>query len=179
MQRMTVILGIDPGSRKTGFGVIEVSTKKPQYVTSGIIRLSMRDPLSSRLRVLYESLSEVITTYHPSEAAIESVFVAKSADSALKLGHARGAAMVACVMNELAVHEYAARQIKKSVVGSGAATKQQVQHMIMLLLGLSKEPPEDAADGLAAALCHCHTNEFASRFSGTSFRSGRLRSIKK
>ena len=101
--------------------------------------------------------------------------MAKSADSALKLGHARGAAMVACVTNDLEVYEYAARQIKQSVVGTGAANKQQVQHMVTALLGLSAEPAEDAADGLAAALCHCHTQGLDGALAASRFRAGRLR----
>jgi len=172
---MTVILGIDPGSRKTGFGVIQVYKRRPRYIASGTIRLPVKEDLSVRLRVLYESLTEIIHTHQPEVAAIERVFVSKSADSALKLGHARGAAMVACVVNDIAVHEYAARQIKQSVVGTGAATKHQVQHMVMTLLGLSAEPPEDAADGLAAAMCHCHADGLAGALAATGFRAGRLR----
>ena len=172
---MTVILGIDPGSRKTGFGIIRIDRKQPVYVSSGTIRLPVKEPLSVRLRVVFESLSEIIDTHRPTVAAIESVFMAKSADSALKLGHARGAAMVACVTNELAVFEYAARQIKQSVVGTGAASKQQVQHMVTVLLGLSAEPAEDAADGLAAALCHCHAEELSGALAASGFKAGRLR----
>ena len=172
---MTVLLGIDPGSRKTGFGIIRIDRNQPSYVTSGTIRLPVKEPLGLRLKVLYESLSEIIAIHQPKVAAIESVFMAKSADSALKLGHARGAAMVACVMNDLEVHEYAARQIKQSVVGTGAATKQQIQHMVTVLLGLSAEPAEDAADGLAAALCHCHTQGLAATLAARGFRAGRLR----
>ena len=172
---MTILLGIDPGSRKTGFGIIRIDRNQPRYVTSGTIRLPVKEPLSLRLKVLFESLSEIIATHQPTVAAIESVFMAKSADSALKLGHARGAEMVACVINDLEVHEYAARQIKQSVVGTGAATKQQVQHMVSVLLGLSAEPAEDAADGLAAALCHCHTQGLAATLAARGFRAGRLR----
>jgi crossover junction endodeoxyribonuclease RuvC len=172
---MTIILGIDPGSRKTGFGIIRVERKQPRYVSSGTIRLPVKEALSVRLRVLFESLSEIIDSHQPTVAAIESVFMAKSADAALKLGHARGAAMVACVVNDLVVHEYAARQIKQSVVGTGAASKQQVQHMVTALLGLSAEPAEDAADGLAAALCHCHTEGLAGALAASRFRAGRLR----
>ncbi len=172
---MTVILGIDPGSRKTGFGLISVDRNKSHYVSSGTIHLPSKEPLSVRLKVLFESLTEVIDTYQPEVASIERVFVAKSADSALKLGQARGAAMVACVMKDLVVYEYAARQIKQSVVGTGAASKQQVQHMVTALLGLSAEPKEDAADGLAAALCHCHVDGLASTLASSGFRAGRLR----
>ena len=172
---MTVILGIDPGSRKTGFGLIRVERNQAYYVSSGTIRLPVKEALGARLRVLFESLSEIIDTYQPTVAAIESVFMAKSADSALKLGHARGAAMVACVIKDLDVYEYAARQIKQSVVGTGAANKQQVQHMVTALLGLSAEPAEDAADGLAAALCYCHTQGLAGALAVSRFRAGRLR----
>ena len=172
---MTTILGVDPGSRKTGFGILRVEGGRSIYVASGTIRLPVKESLSSRLRVLFDSLTEIIDTYEPTEAAIEQVFMAKSADAALKLGHARGAAMVACVTRQLIVHEYAARQIKQSVVGTGAATKQQVQHMVVALLGLSVAPAEDAADGLAAALCHCHAAGLSAAVSASSFRAGRLR----
>jgi len=172
---MTTILGVDPGSRKTGFGILRVERGRSIYVASGTIRLPVKEHLAGRLRVLFQSLTEIIDTYAPTEAAIEQVFMAKSADSALKLGHARGAAMVACVTRELVVHEYAARQIKQSVVGTGAATKQQVQHMVVALLGLSEPPPEDAADGLAAALCHCHASGLSTALSAGGFRAGRLR----
>ncbi len=172
---MTTILGIDPGSRKTGFGILRVERGRSIYVASGTIRLPVKESLAVRLRVLFESLIEIIDTYGPTEAAIEQVFMAKSADAALKLGHARGAAMVACVTKGLAVHEYAARQIKQSVVGTGGAAKQQVQHMVVALLGLSEAPAEDAADGLAAALCHCHAAGLSAALSATSFKAGRLR----
>ena len=152
---MTTILGVDPGSRKTGFGIVRVEEGRSIYVASGTIRLPVKETLAARLSVLFDSLIEIIDTYNPTEGVIEQEFMPKSADSALKLGHARGAAMVACVTKGLLVHEYAARQIKQSVVGTGAATKQQVQHMVTALLGLSEAPSEDAADGLAAALCHC------------------------
>jgi len=172
---MAVILGIDPGSRKTGFGIIHVDRKRPRYVSSGTIRLPVKEPLSVRLKVLFESLSEIIATHQPTVAAIESVFMAKSADSALKLGHARGAAMVACVQRGLSVHEYAARQIKQAVVGTGAANKEQVQHMVKTLLSLPAAPKEDAADALAAALCHVHASQTLSRIPATSLSRGRLR----
>ena len=171
---MAVILGIDPGSRKTGFGIIHVDRKRPRYVSSGTIRYlskSPERPTKGAIRVTVRNYRH----HQPTVAAIESVFMAKSADSALKLGHARGAAMVACVTHDLSVHEYAARKIKQSVVGTGAATKEQVQHMVTVLLGLSAEPAEDAADGLAAALCHCHTEGLAGTLAASGFRAGRLR----
>ena len=159
---MAVILGIDPGSRKTGFGVIRVDRKKPCYVSSGTIRLPVKEPLSIRLKVLFESLSEIIATHQPTVAAIESVFMAKSADSALKLGHARGAAMVACVTHDLSVHEYAARRVKQSLVGTGRGSKEQVAHMVRILLKLPGAPQADAADALAIALCHVNTCQLVS-----------------
>ncbi len=149
---MPLILGVDPGSRKTGFGIISYDGGRSEYVTSGVIRLSQGE-LPERLRVIYHGIGELVARHCPQELAIEQVFMAKSAGSALKLGQARGAAIVACVAHDMAVAEYSARQIKQSVVGTGAADKAQVQHMVRVLLSLPAEPAEDAADALAAALC--------------------------
>ncbi len=172
---MSLILGIDPGSRKTGFGIINHVAGRNEYVTSGIIRLP-EDELPERLRIIYESVSELVEQYSPQEAAVEQVFMAKSAGSALKLGHARGAAIVACVASNMPVAEYSARQIKQSVVGSGAADKEQVQHMVKVLLKLPAAPAEDAADALAAALCHAHTQQSLIHMAGaTAVRRRRLR----
>jgi crossover junction endodeoxyribonuclease RuvC len=155
---MTVILGIDPGSRKTGFGIISVQGSRHEYVASGVIRLPLT-ALADRLKIIFDSISEIIDMHGPNEVAVEEVFMAKSAGSALKLGQARGAAIVACVNRDLIVAEYTARQIKQSVVGTGAAQKEQVQHMVMTLLKLPACPQEDAADALAAALCHAHARQ--------------------
>lgn len=155
---MTLILGIDPGSRKTGFGVIRCDGNRHRYVTSGVIRLPTGE-LPERLGVIFESINTIISEHQPVEVAVEEVFMAKSAGSALKLGQARGAAVTACVSRGLAVSEYTARQIKQAVVGTGAANKEQVQHMVMTLLKLPAAPQEDAADALAAALCHAHTRQ--------------------
>jgi len=172
---MAVILGIDPGSRKTGFGIINHNAGRSDYITSGVIRLPDAE-LPDRLRVIYESVTELVELHCPAELAIEQVFMAKSAGSALKLGQARGAAIVACVSQKMAVSEYSARQIKQSVVGTGAADKAQVQHMVKTLLKLPAEPQEDAADALAAALCHAHTRQSLVHLSGaTSVRRRRLR----
>jgi crossover junction endodeoxyribonuclease RuvC len=172
---MAIILGIDPGSRKTGFGIIEFNQGKSRYVTSGVIRLVDR-AIPARLKVLSESLEELIQCYSPSELSIEQVFLARSADAALKLGHARGAAIVACVTRGMSVNEYSARQIKQSVVGSGGADKTQVQHMVSRLLSLPGVPAEDAADALAAALCHAHTQSSMIHIAGaTSVARKRLR----
>jgi crossover junction endodeoxyribonuclease RuvC len=172
---MAVILGIDPGSRKTGFGIINYVAGRSEYLTSGVIRLPAGN-LPERLKVIYASVTELILLHCPDQLAIEQVFMAKSAGSALKLGQARGAAIVACVAQDLAVAEYSARQIKQAVVGTGAADKSQVQHMVKVLLKLPAEPQEDAADALAAALCHAHTQHSMINIVGaTSVRRRRMR----
>lgn len=152
---MTRILGIDPGSRVTGFGVIEIEARKAVYVASGCIRADGAD-FPRRLRTIFEGVQAVIAEYRPDEAAIENVFMQRNAASALKLGQARGAAICALVMNDLPVHEYTPAQIKQSIAGRGAATKDQVQHMVSALLTLSAAPQADAADALACALSHHH-----------------------
>lgn len=172
---MTVILGIDPGSQKTGFGIIDYVSGQCAYVTSGVIRLP-GVALPERLRIIAESVAQLVNDYCPSELAIEQVFMAKSAGSALKLGQARGAAIVPCVLSGMSVGEYSARQIKQSVVGTGAADKLQVQHMVKTLLRLPAAPQEDAADALAAALCHAHTRASLVSLAGaTATRRRRLR----
>jgi crossover junction endodeoxyribonuclease RuvC len=153
---MSIILGIDPGSRMTGFGVIEIKKNIHHYVVSGCIKIKP-GLLSDKLNQIFISVSEIIQQYKPDEGAIEQVFMAKNPDSALKLGQARGAAMVAMAQHALIVEEYSARQIKQSVVGTGAADKKQVQMMVKQLLNLSASPQSDAADGLAVAICHGHT----------------------
>ena len=172
---MSLILGIDPGSRKTGFGIINYVSGHSEYVTSGVIRLPAGD-LAERLKIIYDSVTELVDQHCPQELAIEQVFMARSAGSALKLGQARGAAIVACVARHMDVAEYSARQIKQSVVGTGAADKTQVQHMVKVLLKLPAEPQEDAADALAAALCHAHTRQSMINMAGArSVRRRRLR----
>lgn len=173
---MKIILGIDPGSRVTGYGVIRVVASKAEYIASGCIRVQ-DDNLASRLHNVFTGVSEIIRQFQPTEFAIEQVFMAKNADSALKLGQARGAAIVAGTSNSLPVFEYSARQIKQSVVGTGSADKTQVQHMISYLLKLNKTPQADAADALAVALCHLHTEQSMIRMSGQASKTvrGRLR----
>jgi crossover junction endodeoxyribonuclease RuvC len=171
---MALILGVDPGSRKTGFGIINQLAGRATYVTSGVIRVP-DVPLPERLKVIFDSVSEIIETYMPQEFAIEQVFMAKSAGSALKLGQARGAAIVAAVHHELPVSEYEARKVKQSVVGHGGADKIQVQHMVKTLLKLPGTPQEDAADALAVALCHANTQQHMIRVAtGRQFRRGRI-----
>ena len=156
---MTRILGIDPGSRKTGFGIIELDGKKITHVING--RLMVGDgEFSDRLKQIFEGLSDLIDRYQPQMMAVEKVFLHKNADSALKLGQARGAAICAAVNKALSVHEYSATQIKKAVVGNGHAKKDQVQYMMSVILSLPDLPEEDAADALACALTHAHHASF-------------------
>ncbi len=179
---MAIILGIDPGSRVTGYGVIKAVGNRQEYVASGCIKTTDKETLAERLHVIFEGVSQIISEYSPDELAIERIFMARSAESALKLGHARGVAMVAAVQQHIPVHEYEARKIKQAVVGSGSANKSQVQHMVMTLLNLSSCPQADAADALAIAICHNNTQLNLARMSKTNskivgaerFRRGRL-----
>jgi crossover junction endodeoxyribonuclease RuvC len=171
---MALILGIDPGSRKTGFGIVNFISNKTEYVTSGVIRIPDTE-LPERLKHIFDSLTQIIHQYCPQEMAIEQVFMAKNAASALKLGQARGAAIVAAVAQNLPVSEYEARKVKQSVVGNGAADKLQVQHMVKTLLCLPSAPQEDAADALAVALCHVNSQALLLKLAGSSgFRRGRV-----
>ncbi|MEO0369391.1 MAG: crossover junction endodeoxyribonuclease RuvC [Pseudomonadota bacterium] len=169
-----IILGIDPGSRLTGYGVIKKIGANINYVASGCIRLSVTS-IPERLQQIHSGVSQIISQYNPDEFAIEQVFMAKNPDSALKLGQARGAAIVAATNHQLAVAEYSARQIKQSVVGKGAADKSQVQHMVCQLLSLTKKPQADAADALAVALCHLHTSQSLLKMSGQASKTVRRR----
>ena len=150
------IIGVDPGSRVTGYGVILSDGWRSRWVASGCLRLGDA-PFSERLQRIFRELSRVIDEQRPEEFAIERVFVARNAASALKLGHARGAAMLAGVEAGLEVHEYAPRQIKQTVSGSGAAAKDQIGWMIgRLLMDAPERLAEDEADALAVAVCHAH-----------------------
>jgi|TARA_R110000822_G_scaffold59736_25_gene149067 crossover junction endodeoxyribonuclease RuvC len=176
---MTLILGIDPGSRKTGFGIIKAIGSKAEYVTSGIIRLPTGE-LPARLKVIFDSVAEIIAEYEPVEMAVEDIFFARDPRAALKLGQARGAAIVAGVTAGLPVAEYAARSVKQSVVGTGAASKEQVQHMVKQLLKLPSAPAEDAADALAVALCHAQTLRTATSMGiQVRYSKGRLKEIER
>lgn len=171
---MTRILGIDPGSRKTGFGIIEVGGRQPIYITSGVIRVP-EGSLPERLKVIFDAVTQICQQYSPDLAAVEQIFMAKNASSALKLGQARGAAITAAVNHGLPVSEYEARKVKQSVVGTGAADKIQVQHMVKVLLRLPATPQEDAADALAVALCHANTQTQLIALAGRGqFRRGRM-----
>ena len=150
------ILGIDPGSRATGYGVIEKKGTRLYYVTCGVIRLSDKNSFSDRLKIIFDGLCEVIDSQKPSVAAVEDVFVAANPRTALKLGHARGVAVLAALHNGLQVHDYTPRMVKQAVVGYGNADKYQVQQMVRVLLQLSASPSADAADALAVAMCHAN-----------------------
>ena len=149
------ILGIDPGSITTGFGIINTDTRHSAYVTSGCIKTGAA-VFSARLKTIYAAVTELIRDFKPDAVAIEQVFVYKNVASAMKLGHARGAAIVAVANFDLEIAEYAPRQIKQAVVGYGAASKGQVQHMMQVLLKLENLPSTDAADALAVAVCYVH-----------------------
>jgi len=173
---MSIILGIDPGSRITGYGVVEVHGGKSTYIDSGCIRTDTKAELSERLGQIFEGINEVIRLHLPQEVGVEQVFMAKNADSALKLGQARGAAIVACTTHRIPVFEYSARQVKQAVVGTGAAQKEQVQKMVCHLLRLSQTPQEDAADALGVALCHTHMQQSLIRMAGAQkVRKRRIR----
>ncbi|HVK52834.1 MAG TPA: crossover junction endodeoxyribonuclease RuvC [Pseudoxanthomonas sp.] len=161
---MTRILGIDPGSQRTGIGIIDVDAAgRVSHVYHAPLVLLGAEDFPRRLRVLLDGLSEVISTWQPQEVAIEKVFMARNPDSALKLGQARGAAICAVVMRDLAVHEYAAKEVKLAVVGKGSAEKQQIQHMVGIMLGLHGKLQADAADALAVAITHAHVRATAQR----------------
>lgn len=170
-----LILGIDPGSRITGYGIINSVGAQNEYVASGCIRIR-GDELPDRLRQVYAGVDELIERYCPQEMAIEQVFMAKNADSALKLGQARGVAIVAGANHGLPVHEYAARKVKQAIAGKGSADKSAIQHMVMHLLKLPGLPQADAADALAIALTHAHTRLGLVKIAGArSGRAGRWR----
>lgn len=180
---MSIILGIDPGSRITGYGVIEQQGRKLTYLGSGCIKAfsnnkdSVDNELSNRLQTIFAGVSELIIQFKPQLFAIEQVFMGVNPGGALKLGQARGAAIVAATNRGLPVAEYSARQIKQSVVGTGAADKSQVQHMVKSILKLPGTPQADAADALAVALCHAHSYDSLAKMVGQASKvvRGRLR----
>jgi crossover junction endodeoxyribonuclease RuvC len=155
---MRRILGIDPGSIKTGWGVIEIEESRVSYIDSGILQLG-DGTMVQRLVVLYEGLQNVIRQYQPTEAAIEEVFLAKNFQSALKLGQARGVAMLSAGQAAILTREFAAKSVKQAVCGQGQASKSQMQSMVIKLLGLAENPGEDAADALGIALCAAYTKD--------------------
>lgn len=178
---MTIILGIDPGSRITGYGVIKKDGRKITYLGSGCIKAFSAkkadedEDFSQRLQTIFAGVSELIIQFKPELFAIEQVFMGVNPGGALKLGQARGAAIVAATNNGLPVAEYSARQIKQAVVGTGGADKSQVQHMVKTILKLPGTPQADAADALAVALCHAHSHESLAKLAGQASKTVRRR----
>lgn len=178
------VLGIDPGLRRTGFGVIDVDGPRLRYVASGTIVVPPALPLAERLKVILDNLRQVALETQPSVAALEIIFLNTNPASTLLLGQARGAALCALADSRLPVHEYTALQIKKAVVGTGRAAKEQVQMMVQHLLSLDGVPAADSADALACAICHAHVGPLQDKLgklasmaqlSGTGkFKGGRL-----
>ena len=167
---MRRILGIDPGSRVTGYGVIESDGVRSVHIASGCIRVE-GESLADRLGMIFREVGAVAASHSPVEMAIEQVFMSRNADSALKLGQARGAAICAGVMADLPVAEYTPRAIKQAVVGTGGADKEQVQHMVRMLLGLRESLASDQADALAVALCHAHAAATADKLERAGARA--------
>ncbi|PHR30497.1 MAG: crossover junction endodeoxyribonuclease RuvC [Desulfotalea sp.] len=153
---MERILGVDPGSRITGYGVIEADKGRLQFIACGVVKTTVKRSLNYRLNEVFDGLNEVIQVHNPVVAAVEDVFVSVNPRSALKLGQARGAAVVAAMQNGLEVYDYTPRAVKQAVSGYGQADKEQMQRMVQLLLGLSGCPSSDAADALAVAICHAN-----------------------
>ena len=166
------IIGIDPGSRVTGYGVVDSDGRRLTHVYSGCIRAGDED-MALRLRRIYEGVSGVLSHWNPDELAVEKVFLSRNADSALKLGQARATAICASFQLDLPVHEYAARSVKQALVGTGGADKDQVAHMVKVLLGMNPGPKGDEADALAVAVCHAHSRGTASAL--RRVRTGRRR----
>ncbi|PCI06673.1 MAG: crossover junction endodeoxyribonuclease RuvC [Gammaproteobacteria bacterium] len=171
---MTRIIGIDPGSRCTGYGVIDSDGFRHKYVGSGFVKI-VGDELPERLGMIFREISLIIEKWQPQMMGIEQVFVNKNVDSALKLGQARGAAICAGTNAQLEVGEYTPRAIKKAVVGHGAADKEQIQKMIKLLLKLDFVPQSDEADGLAIAICHANHMNLKKLGIASKVRGGRWR----
>jgi crossover junction endodeoxyribonuclease RuvC len=151
-----VIMGIDPGTRRTGYAIVEASREAPYLLACGALTPSPRASFPLRLLAIYRGLLDIVTKYKPDAMAIESVFVKHNISVALKMGHMRGVALLVAALNGIEVGEYSPAEIKQAIVGSGAASKDQVKFMVVALLRLAEAPSEDEADALAAALCHIH-----------------------
>ncbi len=165
---MTRILGIDPGSLRTGVGIVDVTPDgRARHVFHTALVVGHADDFPLRLKAIFDGLLELVNAHVPDEVAIERVFMARNPDSALKLGQARGAALCAVLTRTLPVYEYAPTEIKRAVVGGGRADKAQVQHMVKMLLGLEATPQADAADALAVAIAHAHVRASVARMGVT------------
>ncbi|MEE9142692.1 MAG: crossover junction endodeoxyribonuclease RuvC [Gammaproteobacteria bacterium] len=168
------ILGVDPGSRVTGFGIIDAEPQRARCVVFGCVKTRGQD-FAARLKEIHKAIRSLVSEHRPAEMAIERVFVHRNPDSALKLGQARAAALCATFDANITIHEYAAREIKLAIVGSGNATKEQVQHMVSALLVLDEKPESDAADALAAAICHAHMHFSRDAWNVAAAFGGRIR----
>lgn len=164
------ILGIDPGSRITGYGIIDFHKDHSRHIASGCIHIR-GDDLSARLRSIFEGITAIVESEGPAELAVEQIFFARNAASALKLGQARGAALMAGIIRGLPLYEYSPNEVKQAVTGRGHAAKNQVQHMIKMLLCLRELPASDAADALAVAICHGHTRQTLARIAMSAARA--------
>ncbi len=156
MNRWTRVLGIDPGFRLTGYGIVDTNGQESRLVASGVIDARKGEGTGARLEIIHGAVRALVATHRPAEMAVERVFVARNADSALKLGQARAAAICASFGGDIGVFEYAPREVKQAIVGKGSADKAQVEHMVKILLGISGKLQADAADALGIALCHAH-----------------------
>ena len=162
-----ILLGIDPGSAVTGYGVISSNKGEIRHVEHGVIRSGAKRPLPERLKSIYTGISEVMASHRPDGVAVEAVFHAKNARSALILGHARGVALLAAANHGVEIFEYSPLQIKQAVTGYGRAEKEQIRQMIKAVLAIRGDIPLDASDALAAAVCHAHSMKF-NAYSGTT-----------
>lgn len=171
MSDLKRILGIDPGSRVTGYGIIDSDGAQTRYVASGCIRAGTGS-FCGRLNDIYSRVGDLVAEFGPRDVAVEQVFMHRNADSALKLGQARAAAICGTFTGDTLLYEYAAREIKQAVVGKGGADKHQVQHMVKAILSLRETPRSDEADALAAAICHAHTFRVGSALPMRSTRRG-------
>jgi crossover junction endodeoxyribonuclease RuvC len=166
-----LVLGVDPGSRITGYGLVEKENERLRCVHCGFINAPANVPFYERIHGIFEGMIEIMTEYEPEEMAIEDVFYAKNIQSSLKLGHARGAVLIAAVQRNVEIFEYTPLEIKKSAVGYGRATKEQVRAMVRIILGLTSVPNLDSSDALAAAICHLNWT----RYGAIANRAGRGR----
>jgi crossover junction endodeoxyribonuclease RuvC len=167
-----IVLGVDPGTLITGYGLVEHQHGRVVVLACGCIKNEGRSSMPLRLKRIFDTLTEVIARHHPDEFAIETAFYGKNAQSALKLGHARGAAMLAAVSREIPTQEYSPREVKKAIVGNGSASKEQVQYMVRTLLKLRNSPAQyDVTDALAVAMCHVHRRGAMSRSRSGSWKS--------
>ena len=167
-----IILGIDPGTLITGYGIIETKSGSMKMISCGAIKNNSKTSMPERLKRIFETLNSIIEQFHPDEFAIETAFYGKNAQSALKLGHARGVSMLAAVTRNIPVHEYSPREVKKGIVGKGNASKEQVQFMVKNLLRLKEVPKYyDVTDALAVSICHLHRRTSSNKQSFKSWKA--------